>query len=285
MKAGLKFADRVTTVSPSYAVEIGTPEFGCGLDGVIRGRGTDVSGILNGVDGAVWNPQTDSGLAHRYSRSDVSGKAECKRQLQTELGLDVNAKAPVFAVVSRLSSQKGLDLVLASLPAMLRSGAQLVVQGSGDPLLESAFLEAARQHPQQVAVRIGYDESWAHKLIAGADVMLVPSRFEPCGLTQLYALRYGTVPMVRRVGGLADTVVNATAISAAGLTQEAATGFVFYEATASALQAEVARALGYFEQPALWATLMQQGMAQDFSWKRPARDYMSLYSSIAIKPD
>jgi starch synthase len=285
MKAGLKFADRVTTVSPTYAVEIATPEFGCGLDGVIRGRGTDVSGILNGVDGAVWNPQTDTGLAHRYSRADVSGKAECKRQLQIELGLDASAKAAVFAVVSRLSSQKGLDLVLASLPAMLHSGAQLVVQGSGDPLLEAAFVDAARQHPQQVAVRIGYDESRAHKLIAGADVMLVPSRFEPCGLTQLYALRYGTVPLVRRVGGLADTVVKATAISAAGLTQEAATGFVFDEATASALQAEVARALGYFEQPALWATLMQQGMAQDFSWKRPARDYMSLYDSIVIKAD
>jgi starch synthase len=283
MKAGLKFADRVTTVSPTYAVEIATPEFGCGLDGVIRGRGTDVSGILNGVDGAVWNPQTDTGLAHRYSRSDVSGKAECKRQLQTELGLDVSAKAPVFAVVSRLSSQKGLDLVLASLPAMLRSGAQLVVQGSGDPLLEAAFVEAARQHPRQVAVRIGYDESWAHKLIAGADVMLVPSRFEPCGLTQLYALRYGTVPLVRRVGGLADTVVNATASQAEELALEGATGFVFDEATASALQTEVTRVLGYFEQPALWAALMQQGMAQDFSWQGPARDYMALYRSIAIK--
>jgi starch synthase len=283
MKAGLKFADRVTTVSPTYAAEIATPEFGCGLDGVIRGRGTDVSGILNGVDGAVWNPQTDAGLAHRYSRSDTRGKAECKRQLQADLGLDVSAKAPVFAVVSRLSSQKGLDLVLASLPALLRSGAQLVVQGSGDPLLEAAFLAAARQHPQQVAVRIGYDESWAHKLIAGADVMLVPSRFEPCGLTQLYALRYGTLPLVRRVGGLADTVVNAAALSAAGLSQEGATGFVFDDATASALQTEIARALGYFEQPVLWTALMQQAMAQDFSWQQPARDYMALYRGIGIK--
>jgi starch synthase len=283
MKAGLKFADRVTTVSPTYAAEIATPEFGCGLDGVIRGRGTDVSGILNGVDGAVWNPQTDADLAHRYSRSDTRGKAECKRQLQADLGLDVSAKAPVFAVVSRLSSQKGLDLVLASLPALLRSGAQLVVQGSGDPLLEAAFLAAARQHPQQVAVRIGYDESWAHKLIAGADVMLVPSRFEPCGLTQLYALRYGTLPLVRRVGGLADTVVNAAALSAAGLSQEGATGFVFDDATASALQTEIARALVYFEQTVLWTALMQQAMAQDFSWQQPARDYMALYRGIGIK--
>jgi starch synthase len=285
MKAGLKFADRVTTVSPSYAAEIATPEFGCGLDGVIRGRGTDVSGILNGVDGAVWNPQTDTGLAHRYSRLDMSGKPECKRQLQAALGLEVSAKAAVFAVVSRLSSQKGLDLVLASLPALLRSGAQLVVQGSGDPLLEAAFLAASQQHPKQVAVRIGYDESWAHKLIAGADIMLVPSRFEPCGLTQLYALRYGTLPLVRRVGGLADTVVNATALSETGVIHEGATGFVFVDATASALQAEVARALAYFERPALWAALMQQAMAQDFSWKQPARDYMALYHAItAIRP-
>jgi starch synthase len=285
MKAGLKFADRVTTVSPTYATEIATPEFGCGLDGVIRGRGTDVSGILNGVDGSVWNPQTDTSLAHRYSRIDMIGKAECKRQLQAELGLDVSVKAAMFAVVSRLSSQKGLDLILASLPSLLRDGAQLVVQGSGDPLLEAAFLAAAQQSPKQVAVRIGYDESWAHKLIAGADVMLVPSRFEPCGLTQLYALRYATVPLVRRVGGLADTVVNATALSAAALSQEAATGFVFDDATASALQSEVARALGYFEQPVLWKTLMQQGMAQDFSWQGPARDYMALYRGILSKWD
>ena len=281
MKAGLKFADRVTTVSPTYAAEIATPEFGCGLEGVIRSRGTDVSGILNGVDLSVWNPQTDAWLAHRYSPWDMSGKAECKRQLQTDLGLEVSAKATMFAVVSRLSSQKGLDLILASLPALLRSGGQLVVQGSGDPLLEAAFVSAAQQHPRQVAVRIGYDEAWAHKLIAGADIMAVPSRFEPCGLTQLYALRYGTLPLVRRVGGLADTVVNASAVTSTGLADEGATGFVFNDATACALQTELVRALGYFEQPTLWATLMQQAMAQDFSWQKPARHYMTLYGEIA----
>ena len=284
MKAGLKFADRVSTVSPSYAAEIATPEFGCGLDGVIRGRGTDVSGILNGVDSDVWNPQTDSALARRYSRADLSGKVECKRQLQADLGLEVNAKAAVFAVVSRLNSQKGLDLTLACLPALLRSGAQLVVQGSGDPMLEAAFLDAAHQHPKQVAVRIGYDESWAHKLIAGADIMLVPSRFEPCGLTQLYALRYGTLPLVRRVGGLADTVVCATADNATGLSKEGATGFVFNDATASALQAELIRAVRYFEQPALWAVVMQQAMGRSFSWQQAARDYMALYRDVAGVP-
>ncbi len=280
MKAGLKFADRVTTVSPTYAAEIATPEFGCGLDGVIRGRGTDVSGILNGVDGAVWNPQTDTGLAHRYAASNLAGKLICKQQLQKELGLTLDAPAPVCAVVSRLSSQKGLDLILAILPDLLKSGAQLVVQGTGDPMLEAAFLQAAQSHPNQVAVRIGYDESWAHRLIAGADIMLVPSRFEPCGLTQLYALRYGTLPLVRRVGGLADTVVNATASSAAGLAHEGATGFVFADATASALQSELQRAIGYFRQPDLWAGLMQQAMAQDFSWRQPARDYMALYRGL-----
>ncbi|MBC7716079.1 MAG: glycogen synthase GlgA [Pseudorhodobacter sp.] len=287
MKAGLKFADRVTTVSPTYAAEIATPEFGCGLDGVIRGRGADVSGILNGVDGAVWNPQTDTALAHRYSPLDMSGKAVCKHHLQTELGLEVSTQSAVFAVVSRLSSQKGLDLILASLPSLLKSGAQLVVQGSGDPQLEAAFLTAAHSHPRQVAVRVGYDEVRAHRLIAGADVMLVPSRFEPCGLTQLYALRYGTLPLVRRVGGLADTVVNASAHTAAGLHAEGATGFVFDESSASGLQREMQRVLGYFEHPALWRQVQQQSMAQDFSWQGPAQSYMALYRGIvadATKP-
>ena len=280
MKAGLKFADRITTVSPSYAAEIATPEFGCGLDGVIRGRGLDVSGILNGVDGTVWNPRSDTALAHRYASNDLGGKEVCKRQLQKELGLTLDSAAPVCAVVSRLSSQKGLDLILAILPELLKSGAQLAVQGSGDPMLEAAFLEAAQRHPNQVAVRTGYDESRAHRIIAGADIMLVPSRFEPCGLTQLYALRYGTLPLVRKVGGLADTVVNATAFTAAGLQEQAATGFAFADATASALQAELQRAISYFKQPALWAVLMQHAMAQDFSWRQPARAYMALYRGV-----
>ena len=285
MKAGLKFADRITTVSPSYAAEIATPEFGCGLDGVIRGRGSDVSGILNGVDGAIWNPRTDTALAHRYAATDLGGKEVCKRQLQKELGLTLDSAAPVCAVVSRLSSQKGLDLILAVLPELLKSGAQLVVQGSGDALLEAAFLEAAQRNPNQVAVRTGYDESRAHRIIAGADIMLVPSRFEPCGLTQLYALRYGTLPLVRKVGGLADTVVNATASTATGLQEQSATGFAFAEATASALQAELQRAMSYFKQPQLWATLMQHAMAQDFSWRQPARDYMALYRNLVQAAD
>jgi starch synthase len=274
MKAGLKFARRVTTVSPTYAVEIATPEFGFGLDGVIRGRGADVSGVLNGVDGAVWNPATDSSLARCYSAQEPAGKARCKEALQRQLGLRVSADALLCGVVSRLTSQKGLDLVLAALPSFLSRGGQLAVQGSGDAALEAAFLAAARSHPSEVSVRIGYDEALAHRLIAGADAIVVPSRFEPCGLTQLYALRYGTLPVVRRVGGLADTVVDA---DEPALQAERATGFVFDAATPLALDTALQRAATLFAQTARWQRVMQRAMAQDHSWQGAATRYMALY--------
>jgi starch synthase len=277
MKAGLKFAQRVTTVSPTYAREIATHEFGFGLDGVIRGRGADVSGVLNGVDGAVWDPATDAGLPTRYSASQLDGKARCKLALQTELGLALQADAPLFGVVSRLTSQKGLDLVLGALPGLLRRGGQLALQGAGDPSLEAAFVAAARANPAQVAVRVGYDEAFAHRLIGGADAILVPSRFEPCGLTQLYGLRYGTVPVVRRVGGLADTVVDATDEA---LADDRATGFSFDAATPAALDAAVQRAIAAYAQPVRWRALMRRGMAQDFSWRGAAQKYVALYREL-----
>jgi len=277
MKAGLKFAQRVTTVSPTYAREIATHEFGFGLDGVIRGRGADVSGVLNGVDGTVWDPATDTALAARYSSTQLEGKARCKLALQTELGLALQADAPVFGVVSRLTSQKGLDLVLGALPGLLRRGGQLALQGAGEPALEAAFVAAARANPAQVAVRIGYDETFAHRLIGGADAILVPSRFEPCGLTQLYGLRYGTVPLVRRVGGLADTVVDASDEAA---NEDRATGFSFDAATAAALDAALHRAISAYAQPARWRALMLRGMAQDFSWGGAAQKYVALYRSL-----
>lgn len=277
MKAGLKYAHRVTTVSPTYAREIATHEFGCGLDGVIRGRGSDVSGILNGVDGTVWDPATDSGLAARYSLLDLAGKPRNKAALQKEVGLEAAPRAPLFGVVSRLTAQKGLDLVLAALPALLRSGAQLVVQGTGDPVLEAAFTAAAFAHPSQVAVRIGYDEAFAHRLIAGSDVIMVPSRFEPCGLTQLYGLRYGTVPLVRRVGGLADTVVDA---DESAVKDGRATGFLFDAATPAALESAMSRAVQAHGAQPLWNQLMTTAMRQDFSWDGAASQYMSLYRSL-----
>ncbi len=277
MKAGLKFAQRVTTVSPSYAREIATHEFGFGLDGVIRGRGTDVTGVLNGVDGEVWNPSTDTALAARYSADRLAGKAECKQALQRELGLAPRADVPLFGLVSRLTSQKGLDLVLGALPRLLRLGAQLAVQGSGDPAIEAAFAAAANAHAGTVAVRIGYDEALAHRLIAGVDSILVPSRFEPCGLTQLYGLRYGSVPVVRRVGGLADTVVDATDEA---IREDLATGFRFDAATAPALEGALQRAVDLYAQPERWHRLMRRAMAQDFSWDGSARQYMALYEEL-----
>ncbi|MBS0446361.1 MAG: glycogen synthase GlgA [Proteobacteria bacterium] len=278
MKAGLKFARRVTTVSPTYATEIATHEFGFGLDGVIRGRGGDVRGILNGVDGKVWDPEHDVGLLARYTAKDLSGKARGKQTLQAELGLEQRADVPLFCVVSRLTSQKGLDLVLGALPGLLRQGGQLGLQGTGDAALETAFQAAAQANPGRVAVRIGYDEAFAHRLIGGADAILVPSRFEPCGLTQLYGLRYGTLPVVRRVGGLADTVVDA------GDDNPANTGFAFDAATPAALEHALQRAIHAFRQPERWHRLMQRAMAQDFSWDGAARQYLTLYEEI-VAPD
>jgi len=277
MKAGLMFADRVTTVSPNYAREIATHEFGCGLDGVIRGRGTAVTGILNGIDDELWNPASDSAIASRYDAERPAGKRECRLALQRELGLEVDDDALVLTVVSRLTAQKGLDLVLAALPELVRQGVQFAVQGTGEAALEAAFRMAQQSHPKRVHVHVGYDEARAHRLIAGADVIAVPSRFEPCGLTQMYGLRYGTLPVVRRVGGLADTVVDASdAARASGV----ATGFVFDAATPQAFERCVARAAALRRDPSTWAALRTTAMAQPLSWQGPAADYLRLYARI-----
>jgi starch synthase len=275
MKAGLKFADRITTVSPNYAREIATHEFGCGLDGVIRGRGAAVSGILNGIDDAVWNPATDPAIAQRFDAERLEGKALCRRALQAELGLQPDDDAMLMVVVSRLTSQKGIDLLLAALPELVSMGVQLAVQGTGDPALEAAFRMAEQAHAGRVQVHIGYDEARAHRMIAGADMIAVPSRFEPCGLTQLYGLRYGTLPLVRRVGGLADTVVDADDASVA---EGRATGFGFDAATPRALAQAARRAVATRQQAGVWRGLMRTGMAQDLAWAQPARAYLALYA-------
>lgn len=279
MKAGLKFADHVTTVSPTYAAEISTAEQGFGLHGVIQGRSATVSGILNGVDGEVWNPATDPALARRFDASDLSGKLACKRALQVQMGLAQRDDSLLICVISRLSSQKGLDLLLDALPSMLARGVQLVLQGTGEASLESAFRAVAVAHPLQIAVRIGYDEQWAHALMGAADAVMVPSRFEPCGLTQLYGLRYGSLPIVRRVGGLADTVIDADFSD--GTTDDGrSTGFVFDSATSWALDEAVRRAQLAFAHPARWSLMMQRAMAQDFSWHEAALRYGELYQSV-----
>jgi starch synthase len=277
IKAGLMFADRVTTVSATYAREIATGEFGCGLDGLIRNRGAAVSGILNGVDYSIWNPETDAGIAARYSAKELANKQLCKLALQKEIGLAPRPDALVFGVVSRLTAQKGLDLVLSALPRLLDLGCQLVVQGNGESGLETAFANAALAYPGQVAVRFAYDEAFAHQVIAGSDALFVPSRFEPCGLTQLYALRYGCLPVVRSVGGLADTVVDA---SEDNLQTNRATGFSFREASSTALSATIDRVAALYAQPERWQQMQRRAMAQEFSWGVAAKAYLALYEEV-----
>ena len=277
MKAGLQFAHHISTVSPTYAREIATHEFGCGLDGVIRSRGSHVSGILNGIDSEVWNPAADPAIAQRYDIERLQGKTVCRQALQAELGLDSNPQALLVTIVSRLTAQKGLDLVLAALPEMLRAGVQLAVQGPGEPALEAAFRMAQQAHPGRVHVHVGYDEARAHRLVAGADAILVPSRFEPCGLTQMYGLRYGTLPIVRRVGGLADTVRDD---DAAGAGMAAATGYCFDAATPQALERAVSRAARDRREGAAWQRRMAAAMSESLSWAKPAGDYLALYAGL-----
>ena len=277
MKAGLVYSRKVTTVSPSYAREICTQEFGCGLEGVLRYRGADVSGILNGVDYDVWNPESDPAIAEPYSAGDLTGKGACKDALRSELGLSGEARGPLFVVVSRLTSQKGMDLLLGALPDLLREGGQLAVLGTGERELEDGFRYAAAANPANVAVHIGYDEEMSHRFMAGADVLLVPSRFEPCGLTQLYALRYGTLPLVRRIGGLADTVCDATP---GNLQSDLATGFVFDEASRYALGARIRDACALYRDPDMWRVIQRRAMAKDFSWNDSAAHYEALYRSL-----
>jgi starch synthase len=269
LKAGLQLSSRVTTVSPTYADEIRTPNGGMGLDSLLRYRGDAVSGILNGIDTDVWNPATDRLIASRYDASDLAGRAANKSALQRQLGLAVDATAPLFGVISRLTWQKGMDLLHEALPTLLASGGQLALLGAGDPALEAAFTAAAATHPGRIGVRIGYDEALAHQIQAGVDALAVPSRFEPCGLTQLCALRYGAVPVVSRVGGLADTV------------EDGVTGIVFDTLTAAGLGEAIDRTVQLFRKPRAFRAMAARGMAKDVSWSGPARTYADIYRALA----
>jgi starch synthase len=278
LKAGLQFADRITTVSPTYAVEISTPGGGMGLEGLLRRRSAVLSGILNGIDERVWNPAADPHLAARFSSGDTGGRAANKRVLQERFQLPARSDALLFGVVSRLSWQKGLDLLLAVLPRLLADDAQLIVLGSGDAELENGLRAAASEAPGRIGLKFGYDEGLAHLIQGGADAILVPSRFEPCGLTQLCAMRYGALPVVARVGGLSDTVIDA---NEAALTAGVATGFQFAPVTRDALEAALGRALSAWRAPAVWRRLQENGMRMDFGWGRSAKRYAALYRELA----
>jgi starch synthase len=274
LKGGLLFADALTTVSQRYAEEILGPEQGHGLDGVLRQRRAALHGILNGVDYARWDPAHDPHLIAPYGPGDLTGKAHCKAALQQSFGLPLAPRTPLFGMVTRLADQKGLDILTEAFPDLLRLDLQLVILGSGDAHYERLLAAEARRAPDRVAVRIAFDEAAAHQVEAGADAFLMPSRYEPCGLNQMYSLRYGTVPVVRITGGLDDTVSDYDPATGHG------NGFKFTAYTADALLAAVRRALEVYNRRAEWRRLMATGMACDFSWQRSAQQYLALYHRL-----
>jgi starch synthase len=277
LKTGLVFSDLVTTVSPTYASEIRTPEFGCGLDGVLRDRGSSLIGIVNGVDYEVWNPATDKFLPRNYSVDNwAEGKAACKAALQRELGLAQDPEAAVVGIVSRIASQKGWDLIIPLMKKWLTTRpVQWVVLGTGEEHHEQELSRLAQHAPHQLAARLEFSETLAHQIEAASDIFLMPSRYEPCGLNQLYSLRYGTVPVVHATGGLADTVIDATP---ATLTQQIATGFAFHSYRLEELEAALGKAVDIFSlEKATWARLVENGMRQNWSWQQSAARYAELY--------
>jgi starch synthase len=281
LKAGIVYADAVTTVSPTYAAEICTPEFGYGLDGLLLSRQNKLHGILNGIDTTVWDPSTDPHLPAHYSLSRIQPGKRRNKQALLERFLphadDAAMQAPLLGLVGRLVEQKGIDWVLAAIPALLaETDVRVVLLGSGQAVYEQKLTRLARQHPERVFITIGYDEPLAHQIEAGADMFLMPSRFEPCGLNQMYSLRYGTPPIVFRTGGLTDTVVDA---SVSALEDASATGFVFGTPGVAAFLDAIRRALELYRQPAQWRRLQQTGMRQSFDWSESAGHYLVLYST------
>ena len=279
LKAGLMLSDRLTTVSPTYAREIQLAG-GHGLEGLLAHRSGSLRGILNGVDREVWNPAKDPNLISRYDLKHPARRLPNRKDFQERLGLQGDPSAPLFVAISRLDPLKGLDLVLDNVDHLVSRGAQLAIIGTGDPHAEGAFRQAAQRHPGRVAAFIGYDEILAHRAFAAADVVLVPSRQEPCGLTQLYAQAYGALPLVRRTGGLADTVVGATPETLADGT---ATGFQFITANGWALGESINAALALFQDPVAWRQVQRRGMLAEFGWEGPAKAYLDLYATIPFK--
>lgn len=277
LKAGIFYADHITTVSPSYAEEIQQEPLGFGLQGLLTERREHLSGILNGIDTIIWNPQTDPYISKNYSIRTLAAKSANKLALQQSLGLKTTTSIPLFAAISRISHQKGYDLLLQAVPMLEKWSIQLVVLGTGDAALENQLIALQQKFPRNIIVRIGYDESLSHQIEAGADCFLMPSRFEPCGLNQMYSQRYGTLPLVHATGGLRDTVVDTTAKTIAN---ETASGFVFDAATPLSFIAAIERALVTYGNRRLWRSLQRNAMRKDFSWKKSALAYRSIYQKI-----
>lgn len=280
LKAGLYFADKITTVSPTYASEIQGVEQGCGLHGLLSLRKNDLSGVLNGVDPSVWSPLKDQTLIKNYTAKSMTGKLACRHALQEYVGISVQDEAPIFAIVSRLTEQKGLHLVVDGIFEIIERGGQVVILGSGEIIIEEAFKRIAKKYPSSVALQLGYDESHAHRIIAGSDVIMVPSRFEPCGLTQLYGMTYGTLPLVHKVGGLKDTV---TDVTLENLVDGIATGFVFDEFNVLGFKAAVRRAFALYSRKADWKKVQKHAMSQNFAWEVAASQYLTIYKEALKK--
>jgi starch synthase len=277
IKGGLVYADHITTVSPTYALEIQTPEFGYGLEGLLDHRKEFLGGIINGIDMDQWDPETDPYITQHFSAATLNKKRLNKTELQRRFALPVNDRVPLFGLIGRLVEQKGIDLILECLPEMATMDMQLVLLGSGDKGFEKQLQKLADLYPDKIAITIGYDESLAHLIEAGADIFLMPSRFEPCGLNQMYSQRYGTIPIVRKTGGLADTVVDTLPET---LAMQTASGIIFNEASASSLLEAVKRALILYSFPETWKKIQTNAMKKDFSWQRSAEQYLALYENL-----
>jgi starch synthase len=278
LKAGIVYSDAITTVSPKYAEEIQTPEYGMGMEGVLKHRSAFLYGILNGVDYRLWDPAADSHIAAKYSAQELQGKSHCKEALIEEMGLDPSLQErPLLAMISRLDAQKGLDLVVKILAKILAMDVGLVVLGSGDEKIQQAIQKAAKKNPGRVGLFIGFNEPLAHRIMGGADVFLIPSRYEPCGLTQMYALKYGTVPVVRSTGGLDDTIVPYDPKTGEG------NGFKFGPYKPASFVAAIRKAVDLFHNAEAWKKLLANGMEADFSWDRSAQSYLELYRRVIEK--
>jgi starch synthase len=275
LKAGILYSTAVTTVSPRYSREIQTPDFGCGLDGLLRSRAGVLHGILNGVDYRDWDPATDGLIPRNYGPGNLAGKKVCREDLGRLFGLTISSDRPLAGMVTRLAGQKGLDIVCEALESLLAQGLSLVILGTGDQKIQDFLIAAQRKHPEFFGLRIAFDEKIAHTIYAGSDIFLIPSRYEPCGLTQMYAMKYGTVPVVRATGGLDDSVEEFDPAAATG------NGFKFAEASAGALLEASARAIEAFGRPSYWSALVGNTMAADFSWGRSAERYLGLYKMIS----
>jgi starch synthase len=274
LKAGLFYADKLSTVSPNYAHEIQTKKFGFGLQGLLKTRNKDLTGILNGIDTQEWNPASDVHLPKNYSNARITGKKVVKHALQQQLGLQIDADAPLLGVVSRLTHQKGLDLLPEIMPKLIKQGCQFAILGSGDKVLEAQFNDLAERYPNQVSMNTGYHEHLSHNIMAGSDIFIMPSRFEPCGLNQLYGLAYGTPPVVSLTGGLADSICDTNELS---LKNNLATGFVVKNVSIASLLVSIERAIEFWKDKKTWRQIQKNGMQRDIGWDSRAIDYLALY--------